>query len=172
MPQPQTSTQPLAAELTMLQDHNNLLQYSLDAMHDDLTVTEGSALVSTSATWLLRGRVVRAMYEVPKSTTIDRECLPHQSMAVLPFVCKKVVLCIAAMSLPSVVTEPEGAISCRFEDQRTAPLLVRDTCRYLAMLPSRFAFEWPSSGLLASTCVGSGSGMPERWWRVCSMASQ
>ena len=161
----------------MLRDHNNSLQYSLDAMHGDLTVTEGSALVSASATWLSRGRVVRAMHEVPKSTAIDRERLPRQPTAVLLFVCEKVVLYVAAVSLPSVVTESEGAMSCRFEDQRTAALSVRDAChdmarRYLAMLPSGFAFEWPSGGLLASTCVGSGSGMPERWWRVRSTASQ
>jgi len=67
-------------------------------------------------------------------------------------------------------------MSCRFEDQRTAPLSARDACpnmarRYLAMLPSGFAFAWPSDGLLASTCVDGGSGVPERWWRVRSTAS-
>src|SRR5260221_4268186 len=66
-------------------------------------------------------------------------------------------------------------MSCRFEDQGTAPLSVRDACRnmarrYVAMLPSGFAFAWPSGGLLASMCVGGGSGAPERWWRVRSTA--
>src|SRR5260221_6452674 len=87
-------------------------------------------------------------------------------------------LCVvAAMWSLSVVSDSEGAVSCRFEDQGTAPPSVRDACpdmacRYLAMSPSGLVFAWPSDGPLPSTCVGGRSGVPERWWRVCSTASQ
>src|SRR5260221_4599579 len=88
------------------------------------------------------------------------------------------LLCIvAAMWSLLVVSDSEGVVSCRFEDRGTALLSVRDACpdmarRYLAMSPSGLAFAWPSDGPLPSTCVGGGSGVPERWRRVRSMASQ
>src|SRR5260221_3024589 len=87
-------------------------------------------------------------------------------------------LCIiVAMWSLLVVSDSDGAVSCRFEDQGTALPSVRDVspdmaCRDLAMSLSGFAFAWPSNGLLPLTCVGSGLGVPERWRRVCSTASQ